>query len=406
MNKGPLLSFTLLVSALISLFASCAKDRTSEYDEKTLPNHVLQTTMEEWYLWNNSISDLDWKVYFQSPSDFLAQLIKQARVSDTWSFCTIDTIASDTHPIGEVNRNDTYGIDFVLMNDPTGETTRQYARVLTVFPNSPASQCGLQRGDFISKIDNTKISKAIMSQLSSGRSRRLTVQQLGIDTETELIYWAHTDTVQISASTQVAVPTVMVSRLLFEDVAYIMLTDLNNFADIAPSLKALLSTNPSDVIIDLRMCNQGTIECVGEMAQTLSNVSGTLLTTQWNSLKQANNTAIDIQGSTDINLYVITSGYTCGAPEWLIYGLKSLDESSVTTVGTITGGQTVMLSDFTTPYQQTLHPAVCYVSNGEGKHDYKNGITPDEQFDEFTYVWLYPYGDIREAIINHIISNH
>ena len=48
-------------------------------------------------------------------------------------------------------------MDVLLMNDPTGETTKQYARVVTVYANSPAERCGLQRNDFIGQVDDNKM---------------------------------------------------------------------------------------------------------------------------------------------------------------------------------------------------------------------------------------------------------
>ena len=52
----------------------------------------------------------------------------------------------------------------------------------------------------------------------------------------------------------------------------------------------------------------------------------------------------------------------------------------------------------------TLHPAVCYVADVDGDHDYAAGLTPDIDVDEQTTLFLYPYGDTREVLLNAILT--
>ena len=394
-------SLTIL-SLVLFLFASCGEDRTYEYEEKTQGNHEMQSLMQEWYLWGDSLKELDWKQYFASPTAFLPKLTSQSPNGYPWSYCSIDTIIADYHTCGYFNHCDSYGLDITLMTDPTGETTKQYARVLTVYPNSPAEQCGLQRGDFISQVGDAKMSKTVMSQLVSGRERTLVVSRLAVDAD-EILYWTSTDTLQLSRSRAVDVSTVMISRMLTPDVAYLMLTDLIDFTQISPSLSRLLTQSPSALIIDLRLCNQGSIDCAIELANKIGNASGIMLRTIWNSRKSANNTAYNISVASGLDLYFITSSYTQGAAEWLIYGLQSMQLENIKIVGQATAGQTVMLHPVPTVYQYTLYPAVAYVCNADGNHDYDSGIVPDDSFNEFDYVHLYPYGDIREAVVSHIL---
>lgn len=391
---------------LSAMCVSCAKDRTNEYVEKTQGNHWMQTVMQEWYLWADSLQDLDWKQYFATPSTFVSRLTSQSDADDKWTYCSVDTIVADYHKCGTFNHYNSYGLDLSLMTDPTGETTKQYARVLTVYPGSPAERCGLQRGDFISQVGESKMSSKVMGYLEKGFARQLVVSRLGVTDDGDTFYWTDTDTLQIEASEQVSVSTVLRHGMLTSDVAYIMLTDMNDFDAISPAISALMSRHPSDLIVDVRLCNVGTIDCAVQMARTIGNASGTMLRTIWNSYKSSNNTTYDIESASGCNLFFITSSYTQGAAEWLIWGLKSLGQDNVTVVGTTTAGQTVMLRDFPTQYYYTIHAAVAYVADADGDYGYKDGITPDEAINEFDYVQLYPYGDPRETMIYHIMSNH
>ena len=114
------------------LFVSCGEDRTHEYEEKTACDHWILSTMQENYLWGDSIKKdkLDWKDYFAKPGTFFSKLTAFAPIADDYSWCEIDTLKEDYHVRGYFNHLDSYGIDFVVMTDPTGSTSRQFARVV------------------------------------------------------------------------------------------------------------------------------------------------------------------------------------------------------------------------------------------------------------------------------------
>ncbi len=400
----PILLFALC------LFLACGKDRTYEYEEKTVRCHQMQNLMTEWYLWGDSIKDLDWQQYFAKPTDFISKLTAQSKANDKWSYCLIDTVESDPLPCGYFNHVNSYGLDVVLMSDPTGETTKQYARVVTVYANSPAERCGLQRNDFISQIDNNKMAPTVIKNLVNGRSRTLYVSHLGISADEQSFYWTDHDTVTIEKSERVAVPTVMVSRMLYDDIGYLMLTDLSHTDEITAAIRSLMTNNMYDLIIDLRLCNSGTIECVCEVANLICATDGPFLRTFWNTAKSANNQTYSISSqlstfTSQLSLYFITSGYTQGAAEWLIHGLKAMSTGSVVVVGKTTAGQNVMLKAIPSDYYYTIYPVVAYVGDRDGDYDYAKGIDPDESINELEYAVLYPYGDIRESIINYILLN-
>lgn len=387
------------------LLCSCAKDRTYEYEEKTQGNHWMESAMQEWYLWGDSLKPLEWRQYFATPATFVSRLTAQSKANDSWSFCSVDTVQTDNYPIGQVNRTNTYGMDYVLMTDPTGSTTRQYARVITVFPGSPAMRCGLQRGDFIAQVGDEKITRNVTSRLNKGLERKLVVNRLGVDNTATEILWATVDTLYMEASEPITIPAVMNCSMLTDDVAYIMLTSLADYTAIGPSLSQLLANSPADLILDLRLCNYGTMDCVVSVANQIATASGPFLRTVWNDKKSHYNATYNINASTGIHLFFITSSYTRGAAEWLIYGLQSLQPSNVRVVGKSTAGQYVMLQAVPSAYYYTIYPAVAYVCNAEGECDYQSGITPDDVLDDFNYVQLFPYGDPREVLVDFILDN-
>ena len=123
-----------LVCLSLVLLMACGEDRTYEYEEKTQHNHWIREQMIDQYLWADSLVDFEpaWKDFFSEPAAFLATLSKKSRADDYWSYVGVDTIVADAHARGYFNHLNSYGFDFILMKDPTGQTTRQMLRVATV----------------------------------------------------------------------------------------------------------------------------------------------------------------------------------------------------------------------------------------------------------------------------------
>lgn len=396
--------FVPLVACMISaLIFSCGEDRTYEYDEMTMPTHYAEEVMMENYLWGDSLKPLEWKDYFASPSAFMDKITKQSPDGDKWSYIDVDTLSVDHFERGKFNHFDSYGLDYVLMTDPTGETTKQYARILTVYPHSPAAECGIERGSFISLIDGEKVTSKNIDRLKQGRERKLTVSLLGFNENDGSIYWASTDTLIMGKSRKVTEGQIWNSYLIDRNTAYIMLLNLND-EDAVDALQTLLTTNPQTVIVDLRLCNQGSIDKVMEIASLLSDKSGVLLKTSYNSRRSGENKIYEITKPHYSNEIVfVTSNYTQGAAEWLIHGLKGLsDKGRISVFGTSSAGQNVLLEEIQSPYSYTINYAAAYITDGEGNA--VSSIVPDVTINEYEYIKLYPYGNRFEAVLDSILN--
>lgn len=403
--KSSVKSFLTVVcmSVMSAYIVSCGEDRTYEYDELTMPGHYAEDMMKANYLWGDSLKPLEWKDYFASPAAFLEKLTKQAPNGDKWSYVNIDTLLVDHHERGTFNHVNSYGLDYVIMIDPTGETTKQYARILNVYPQSPAFECGLERGCFVSLIDGEKVTSKNIEQLKQGRSRTLTVNELGYNAEDGSLFLQSENTVMMGSSRKVDEGQVMNSFMVNSTTAYIMLTNLDGDEGV-PALKSLLKTNPRTVIVDLRLCNQGTIDKALEFASLLSDKSGTFLNTTYKTSRSGENKSymIDTPNYTG-EIFFITGNYTQGASEWLIQGLKSMsDEGRIHVYGTPSAGQDLLLEEMQSPYSYTLHYAAAFVTDCTGSPAAK--VVPDVKVDEYEYVQLYPYGHRNEVVLNMILN--
>ena len=416
-----------LVCCSLAIMA-CGEDRTHEYDEKTMTAHWMVEAMQENYLWGDSIKSekLGWKDYFSKPEQFLKKLTAMAPVEDNWSWCAIDTTEENHFKRGQFDYLNSYGLDFTVMTDPTGATSRQYARITTVYPNTPAERAGLMRGDFIGAIDGSRFTSSLSSSLTSGRAHRLAVSKLGVNAEEATYLWTQTDTVNIEKSQRVQDLPFPVARTMqwgSHMISYFFVTHLDEgssankseYADqLARQMETFRTYAPDVFILDLRLCNYGSLPQAIRMASYIvpeaTSAQNAFAQTLYRNDKQNQNQQYFLEPSLRITsikrLYIITGPYTSGAGEWLVRGLQSVTTGDVVTIyGRQTTGQIVMTGNVPSEYYVTVHPAVAYVANGSGNYDYAEGIAPDTVINEAEYVDLYPYGDEEEVILTSILKS-
>lgn len=418
--------FLLCPVGVLLACCGCAEDRTSQYEEKTSEARWVENTVEEWYLWADSMPEVGWKDYFYGSEAFLKALTSKIHPADRWSYCEVDSLGKDYHRRGYFDHLDSYGMDVALMTDPTGMTSRQYARVISVYEGSPAERCGLERNDFISYVNGQKVASSNMKSFFSGLARTLVVSKLSYDLDAQMFLWSKTDTVELSRSEYVedkAFPVDSVYDINGYNVGYLMCSRLVSGAAEqggADGVYRMALDNIMDemkqksvdaMILDLRLCNYGEMPMVCRLLSYLTGKGGdAVLQTLWKDGKESMNETFVFDTSVTKSLglervYVITGGYTQGAAEWLIQGLKgALGEDNVLTFGSQTAGQNVWLH----PVESadggvTLHLASAYVADTDGNYDYSDGHAPLVPIDEFSFAELYPYGDLREVLLAEVI---
>lgn len=400
----------LVTVGCLLLTVGCGEDRTYEYEAWTKKNHDMQAIMQEWYIEGDSIKDQEWKDYFGTTSDFFKKLIQSVNPSDTWSFCAIDSLNKDYHERGNFNHLDSYGLDYTTMQDPTKLTSQTYARILTVYDSSPAQRAGLQRGEFIGYIDGEKVTTSNVSLLKSGTEHKLIVSRLGAIGDS--LIWTSEREAHLDASTKVADTQVPVMKTYARGdkmVGYIMLNHLND-----DSFKSNIKEfDGADVlVVDLRLCNDGTMECAQALASCLvgSDKYGQIFCkTAYKDSKQAmNQTCQYLSDYSQYNPHVsyvwfITSSYTSGAAEWAVYGLRqTMGTDGYKVAGTASKGQNVIVREFQTEHDYTLWLSVAYVTDGADNKC--AALTPDLKVNEQEYRTLYPYGNENEIVLKSILQ--
>lgn len=415
----------ILFTFISFLYLSCGEDRTYEYENLTQHNIWMYEVMSDKYLWKDNLPEQTWKSYFATPVDYFSSLTSKGD-DDNWSYIEVDTVSTDNHARGYFNHSDSYGFDFILMTDPTGATTRSYARVVSIWKDSPAFRAGLRRNDYIQLFDGYKLSKSNVSRLENGIAHKLTVSRLIIDAEQSVFEWEDVRTIQLGASEYVediAFPITNVTSLNGLNIGYLMCNRLTESAielshsssdyksDMDDAFSMLKSNNIDELILDLRLCNFGTMDMARRLASYIvpdEALDSVFAKTFWNDANSANNETVYFDSSLKgrnlglDRVYVITSSYTQGAAEWVISALNYvLGEDNVVLIGTTTKGQNVM-TQHVGDYEDMIHlyPSVAYVSNGSEDYSiYKNGFTPDVDVNEFEYMELYDYGNSYEMLL-------
>ena len=420
----------VLACLLVAGLCGCAEDRTYQFEQKTSGARWIESEVLEWYLWADTLPEMGWKDYFSKGDAFLKKLTAKISKSDKWTYCAVDTTEADYHERGTYNHLDSYGLDVALMQDPTGATSRQYARVKTVYAGSPAERCGIERNDFIEYVDGTRVSSSNLNRLSKGGKRTLVVLKFAYDLELQTYYWERVDTVAMEASEYVedeAFALDYVYDVYGRNVGYLMCNRLvsgaherNGGDDYKVALDNVMEmfrgVGLSALIVDLRLCNYGDMEMARRLASYIvgkGHEGKTMLKTLWKESKSSMNEDITIdnavaeKGLDMKQVYFITGDYTCGAAEWLVNAVSGLlGDENVFVVGKKTGGQNVMThATSSEAHSLTLHLASAYVADASGNYDYSGGILPDLEIDEYAYADLYPYGDLREIVLSEVINS-
>lgn len=426
-----ILFYIVTVFVVLSV-CSCGEDRTYQYEEKTQHNQWLHDVMLDEYLWVDGLRDYvpDWKSYFAAPSAFLSMLTSKSGHGDVWSYVEIDTVIVDSHERGQFNHLDSYGMDFVLMTDPTGQTTKQVLRLLTVYPNSAAELAGLRRNDFIVSLDGEKISSSNMSRLKKGRAHSLEVTHVAVDEAENFFYWGDTTAVALGASGYVEDEAFPIYNIVYADgrkVGYVMCTRLLEYAvengmgrgssaeyreRLDEVMAYMRSEGVEEMVLDMRLCNYGTLAMAQRLASYVVNPNcrdRAFVRTVRNEAHSSENVALPYDFSVEnlgLNrLYVLTSAYTQGAAEWLIHSLRcSMGEENVITVGMATKGQNVMTEEVGRNYHVRLFPVVAYIADGESNYEY-GSIEPTISVNEQNYVSMGEYGTFDDILFYTAVAD-
>ncbi len=422
-GTSKLIKTFLLIFCLLS--ASCGEDRTGEFIAKTEVDHWIESQMQDIYLWYNEIPEIETSYYFYPADEFFPMLLSS---NDKFSYIEMLNQETTSKKTKSVHVNSTtYGIEFVLTNDPTQTSTHQYARILYILKDSPAAQAGLKRGDWITAINGKNLTQGNYELLETGNDVTVTIAPIVLNDQEQTVSWGAASEIQMQAAKAMENKPFLVDKIIQQGGKKIGYLVYNEFAtgkipndpsdtsyleEMKTVFRHFKNEGVNDFILDLRYNNGGYIQCAQAMATMLappSSLDSEFAHLVYNDKRtDLNHTYMFDKNYSNENLnlsrlYVISGVYTASSSELIINCLRPYMD--VKLLGVQTVGKNVAATPINSPYDFIIYPVTATVYNKDNQSDYANGFTPDYTVNELNYLdnWA-ELGDTNELLLSNTLS--
>ena len=353
-------------------------------------NLAIWDLMSKVYYWNNYLPDVNASDY-SDPLRFLNVLRYQ---KDKWS----SIVPKDIFDL--YMKDSAYvGLGFYMARDFNSDL-----RICFVYPDSPAAQQNLTRGDIILEINNIP-SNEIVSQIDStfdgdtpGEKVLLKIQKINGDIVTLNLIKQELKISSDLYSTILDINDKSIGYLVFNKFV------LGAIDDLAPVFKHFKDNDISELILDLRYNSGGLMDIALHLASLIGGsqvVDKTFCKIKFNENyadMNSTNAFVALKNSLDIDrLVVITTETTCSASELVINGLKPYMD--VVVIGSPTCGKPVGMNPFSV-CDNYLLPVTNVVFNALDEGEYYEGIDVDcYAVDDLSK----PFGDVNEDSLSEAI---
>lgn len=416
---------SMLFILAIFLFTACSDDiipgeEASDLTKKI--NRFIYTAMDDVYLWYDELPDINYK-YEQDPETYFEKLLFE---EDKWSFITDDVEALQASFEGTEK---TYGWSLAFYNFV--DIQQIVAVVEYVYPETPASAAGFQRGDILTQIDGNKLSQTNYRELLFSDQADVTI---GVPTDSG---YFDTDTTISLTSSILTLDPVLTTTIVEHDgrkIGYLFyaqyISDFNNSLDAA--FESLVSQGATDLVVDLRYNPGGTISAAKHLCSCIApvnvvNDNSILVTYKWNNKYQNHFISQQIMSQVEIyfdnqvptkmglnRVYFLTGSGTASASELSITGLKPYMDEVITvgdtTFGKYTASITLEPKDYFNESFSSdisnwgLQPIVLRYANSVGVTDFKDGFAPDIPVDDDLFA-AFPLGDKNDPLFKAAIED-
>ncbi|MDO5570277.1 MAG: S41 family peptidase [Bacteroidales bacterium] len=395
-------------------FYSCKEDIIEDPEVGYISSDIkwIYKNMNESYLWQDEIKEITKYDTSSDAEDFFSQLISknETKKQAVGLFSNGDTLFAEYHySYMEENPNytkssegtiNTYGIDYLLYGVKDSNPTQYLARVLYVYPNSPAESAGVRRGMWILDVNGEKLSASNYKILETGGA---TVWNIYYG---DLKIGEPNFTANIEASEYIENTPIIAHKILdngsSHKVGYIAYNHFstgaggfddkswdNNLKDVFTDFKY---QGVNELVIDLRYNLGGYLSCAQLLASLVipnDKFNEVFCRLTYNESQKKKNTAVyfdnSVRNTSNLNLsrvYILTGEWTASASEAVLNGLKGSGiMSDVIQIGYTTEGKNLASEEIKdNNYKWILHPIMAYVANKDYYGNYANGIVPEEKF--------------------------
>ncbi len=385
-------------------------------------NTFIKDAMVDVYLWYKEMPSINQNAEFDSKAYFKKLLVTE----DKWSMVTDDIQALENSFQG-IEKAYGYSLAFGRFSN---QPENYFAVVQYVYPRTPASRAGFERGDIIIQLNSGNINAGNYRSLLSGEALTVTKGVLTANGITTGV------TVSMAAE-ELNLNPVLMYKVIEQGshrIGYLLYTQyIDRYNDsLNVAFQYFKDRNITDLVLDLRYNPGGSTSAAQHLCSSIApeqvvNSDQALVTYQWNDKYQnywttqgrKDQMMVGFKSTVPIKLnlnrmQVLTSKGSASASELTITGLEpymNLTLVGDTTYGKYTASITVKPTHMGyTPTQLAgmenwgIQPIVIRFANSQGVTNFKNGFAPNHQVrDEL--LPAQPLGSLTEPLLKKAVEN-
>ena len=390
--------FPLLAIVFFFAFNACEKSNNNSSSDLTQRvNNWIQEDMQIYYRWSDQMPNID-PAKESDPMAYFEKLLYKAE--DKWSFITDDAQAL-LESLDGIETTFGYSLAFGIFSN----TQNVFAVVEYVYPNTPAAEGGVQRGDIIIGIDGASLT---LNNYTDVIYKPTGTMMMGVyDSSSGTIVQGGNVNLVARRLDLNPVHTAKVINAGGKKIGYLFYTQyISNYdeTDLIPAFEHFQSQGVTDVVLDLRYNPGGAVSSAINLCSILAPSSvvqnkSVLMTMQWNTFLQSywamedvlflqNTFNKDVPVNMNLNsVYILTGSGSASATELTITGLDPY--MNVVLIGDTTYGKYAASVTLQPEIERNnrwvpdpelsnwaIQPIVYTYANSAGVTNFKDGFPP------------------------------
>lgn len=361
-------ALSAIVVTIALLWSSPATAQSGPSNCSTVSQNLyVRDVLTDLYLWNQFLPSVNAASY-ASPEAYL-DAVRYRPIDNTYSYIT--SAAANTALYGE-SQYVGYGFSTQIAGDTV--------RILQVFPDSPASEVGLGRGDRITQVNGQRVA----SMIADGTfSNAFGAADIGVVSDIAFETRAGASRQGRLVKRVVTIPTVSLTRVFEVNgrrVGYLLFRNFvtPSYAALDEAFAALGAAGANELVLDLRYNGGGLVDVAVHLASLIggATTSGQVLATyDHNSRNVSRNKVLRFEAATGAlnlsQLTVIATRSSASASELVINALRPYMPVAIigdTTYGKPVGQYGITFCD------KVLAPVSFSLRNANNQGDYFDGL--------------------------------